>query len=254
MRNPRQLAVAAARRLLYPLVPARKQLPFSYWLYKMSGVSLPELDLLDRFFAGRGVAIDVGANEGMFTYRLSKRFKRVYAFEINEEISGPINLYHPGKITLYSCGLSSTARSAKLFIPVIRGIPLNGWASLNRNNLPDAEQFIEKEVQVRPLDDFNLAEVDFIKIDVEGHEIEVIEGALRTIETSRPVMLVEVQDNHLQFLNNWFANRNFVHCELDSSFDLHRKNCNHLFVPIEKADKIGVTIPERKVNGGAISR
>lgn len=243
MRSPRQLAVAALRRFLSPFVPARKRLPFSFWLQSLSGEALPELHYVDRFVAGSGVAVDAGANEGIFTYLLSRRFRHVYAFEINDEVAGAIKQYNSGNVTLCSCGLSSTSRSAKLYIPVVRNTPVTGWASLYRDNLPEAQTFIEREVQVKPLDDFNLTGVDFIKIDVEGHEIEVIKGAARTIEDSRPVMLVEVKDQHLQPLNEWFLQRKFVHCSLDALFHLQEKNVNHLYVPMEKANQIGIKIP-----------
>jgi FkbM family methyltransferase len=238
MRTLRQFAAVAARRLLSPVVPARKRLPFSYWLLRFSGENLPEFYCLDQFIAGAEIAVDVGANVGLFTYPLSRRFKHVYSFEINDEISVPINQYNPGNITLYSCGLSSTARLAKLYIPVIRNISISGWASLYRDNLPEAQSFIEKEAQVRPLDDFNLAGVDFIKIDVEGHEIEVIKGAIRTIESSRPVILVEVKGQNLRWVSDWFKQRDFLHCDLDAHFHLGQKNCNQLYVPAEKADRI----------------
>ena len=42
------------------------------------------------------------------------------------------------------------------------------------------------------LDSFNFEGVTFIKIDVEGHEIEVIKGALNTIQKSKPDILVEI--------------------------------------------------------------
>ena len=41
------------------------------------------------------------------------------------------------------------------------------------------------------LDEFNLPRVDLIKIDVEGMELEALEGARRTIERSHPIMLIE---------------------------------------------------------------
>ena len=41
------------------------------------------------------------------------------------------------------------------------------------------------------LDDFELKNVDFIKVDVEGYEYFVISGAIETITRCRPVIIVE---------------------------------------------------------------
>lgn len=45
------------------------------------------------------------------------------------------------------------------------------------------------------LDDFELTNVGFIKIDVEGHELAVLRGASKTIEREQPNLMVEVEGN-----------------------------------------------------------
>jgi hypothetical protein len=50
---------------------------------------------------------------------------------------------------------------------------------------------------VDKLDNYNFRDVCFIKIDVEGHESEVIEGAKNTIFTQKPILLVEIEQRHL---------------------------------------------------------
>lgn len=77
MRPPRVLAASVLRRLLFPIGPDRMGLPLSYWLYRLGGGIVPELVHIDRFIASTRTAIDVGANTGWFTYRLSKRFEHV---------------------------------------------------------------------------------------------------------------------------------------------------------------------------------
>jgi hypothetical protein len=52
-------------------------------------------------------------------------------------------------------------------------------------------------IEVVPLDDFAFEDVSLIKIDVEGHEREVIAGAELTIERSRPTLIVEIEQRHL---------------------------------------------------------
>ena len=45
------------------------------------------------------------------------------------------------------------------------------------------------------LDDFNLTDVGFVKMDVEGHELAVLQGASRLLETQRPTVLVEIEQH-----------------------------------------------------------
>jgi hypothetical protein len=47
------------------------------------------------------------------------------------------------------------------------------------------------EVRTLALDEVDAARVDFIKLDVEGMELEALQGAEKTIERSRPVLLIE---------------------------------------------------------------
>ena len=48
------------------------------------------------------------------------------------------------------------------------------------------------------LDEYNFSDVNFIKIDVEGHEHEVIEGARETIKKFKPTMVIEMEEKHNQ--------------------------------------------------------
>jgi FkbM family methyltransferase len=178
----------------------------------------------------------------LFTYVLSKRFQRVHAFEVNKEVANPIAQYNPRNITLHRCGLSSSSRTARFYIPVTKGFASAGWGSFDRDNLPGAKEFIEMDVEVRPLDDFGITGVDFIKIDVEGREIEVLKGGAKTVEGSRPIVLIEVKDDHLQSVNAWFLARNFRHYSLEEVFNLKWKNANYLYVPAEQVGRLGICV------------
>jgi FkbM family methyltransferase len=234
------LAAAAARRLLGSLVPARQKLRFTFWLHRIGGSCEPELLHLDEFVASAGTAIDIGANVGLYTYALAKRFKRVYAFEINHGITREIEQYNPGNIELIHSGLSSKAGAAKLFIPVAGGLVMAGWGSLNRDNLPGAEKFIEIDTELKPLDDYGIADADFIKIDVEGHEVEVLHGAAATIERSRPMVLIELKKEHVAEVDAWFLRLDYKHCRLEDFADVQGHRSNHIYTPVERLANFGI--------------
>ena len=240
MRSPRVLAAAIAKRTLSPLAPARKMLPFMYALHRASGTCEPELLHLRSFCGSTGCAIDIGANQGWYTYPLAKIFKRVYAFEINDQITGWIAAYNPGNIELIHRGLSSAAGTARFYVPVTRGIPLAGWGSLYADNLPGAESCIENQVAVSPLDDFAITDAGFIKIDVEGHELEVLKGAAQTIALSRPVVLIELKQAHRDEAHAWFSARNYKLCRLEEFGGGKGHRSNHIYVPAERLGEFGI--------------
>ena len=59
------------------------------------------------------------------------------------------------------------------------------------------------------LDEFELPRVDLIKIDIEGMEIEAIEGASRTIAASRPIMLIEKIKTDAEKLRQWLKEHGY---------------------------------------------
>lgn len=169
--------IRISQKLILPVMPLHKRLPFSYWLYTLSGSCEKELLYLEKITPYRNVAIDIGANIGFYSYKMAQLFSEVYAFEVNNDLTHQLAAFNPGNIHIINKGISSNAGDAKLFIPVLRNIPLTGWASLTPGNCPDTNQHIEKPVQICTLDSFDIKSVSFIKIDVEGHEIEVLKGA-----------------------------------------------------------------------------
>ena len=64
-------------------------------------------------------------------------------------------------------------------------------------------QYIRVPVQRRSLDDYvadgTLGDVGFLKIDVEGHELSVLEGATKLLSTFQPNIVVEIEQRHHSF-------------------------------------------------------
>jgi FkbM family methyltransferase len=106
------------------------------------------------------------------------------------------------RVTVYNFGLGEKEGSFKLYIPEYRGYKFDGLGSLD-SNFDDSwfsegiffynKKFLSMHVvdcTIKRLDDLDL-DPFFIKIDVEGFELEVLLGGEKTIERSRPIMLVE---------------------------------------------------------------
>ena len=188
-------------------LPERWRLPFQCWALRVITRHEREVFNLEKIGPCRGMAVDVGANFGLYSWHLSKHYDRVVAFEPNPQVASPLVQARLPNVELIAHGLSSQAGNAMLWIPVSKGITLAGWGSLERDNLPGAEDLLEVPTQLDTLDSHHFQDVGFIKIDVEGHELEVLRGSEQTIKKFRPHLVVEVQERHLdearELLNLW---------------------------------------------------
>jgi FkbM family methyltransferase len=240
-KSVKRMAFRVARKASTLLLPGRRKLPFDYWLHMLEGTLGNELRFLHRIVGSGDVAIDVGANHGLYSYNLSKRFSKVYSFEINADLTRDLEAYNPGNIEIINRGLSSREGDAVLYIPLRKGQSLTGWASLTPNNCPDTREHTTKPARVSPLDKFNIERVAFIKIDVEGHEIEVIKGGANTLRRSRPVVLIEIKSHNLDEAFSLFADMEYEPRELGSFVDATAEEENYIFVPREHNATLAAT-------------
>jgi FkbM family methyltransferase len=192
-----------------------------------------ELRYIHRIIKAREVAIDIGANVGLYSYRMATLFNKVYSFEINDELTGDLKAYNPGNIEILHVGLSDETKESTLHIPVHNGVRLTGWGSLSPTNCPDATALIERRVQLRTLDSYQLQPVSFVKIDVEGHELAVLQGGRQTILRNRPLMLIEIRPQNRAAIQEYFNTLEYRESRLE-----HFMNCagsaeNYFYLPRE---------------------
>tara|TARA_B100000212_G_scaffold340019_1_gene319646 strand:- start:1011 stop:1766 length:756 start_codon:yes stop_codon:yes gene_type:complete len=166
-----------------------------------------EINLVKKFIKSGTDSIDVGVYRGVYSYEMSKYSEKVHSFEPNPIIFKYINKNLKKfikNIHLYNFALSNQNKTINLKIP-IRNSNSNkeifeeyyemGKATIhNENNFENYENF---EIQTKKIDEFSFDnKISFIKIDVEGHELEVIEGAKNTIKRDKPVLLVEIEKQY----------------------------------------------------------
>lgn len=236
MQAIKRLSSRVIRKASSPFIPGRSKLPFRYWLSLFEDSCEKELRFLHQIIRETEVAIDVGANEGLFSYKMSKRFSKVYSFEINDELTKNLAAYNPGNVEIINKGLSSREGNAVLYIPVLKGLPLTGWASLSPGNCPDTQEHIEKQVSICPLDKFGIQPVSFIKIDVEGHELEVLKGAANTFTNNRPIVLIEIKPHNIDEVSLFFSQLEYERRRLQDFIGVIGSEENYIFVPRENAD------------------
>ena len=156
-----------------------------------------ELRLLESLVDPGRVAIDVGANKGVYSYWLSRICREVLAFEPNPKMYSLLARAVPANVRTFEVALSDRDGTAELILPVQRsGRFSNQGATLQPRKLDGGKEFAVWPVEQRRLDSCDVRDVAFIKIDVEGFEIEVLEGARATLARERPVLLVEIDEQH----------------------------------------------------------
>jgi len=225
----------AVFRLLILLTPDSLHIPLRYKLSEWEGSLDPELLYLDRMVPTRGTALDIGANIGMFSYRLSGLSHKVLSFEINDDLLAELSAWNPGNIEIVPKGLSSTASQATLYIPVLNGKKLVGWASLAPGNCPDTNDHITKPVETITLDALAPQDVAFIKIDVEGHELEVLRGARETLTRNRPVLLIEIREKNLPPIRELLTELGYEETTMKALTGHEGSAGNYFFTPKKSA-------------------
>ncbi len=133
--------------------------------------------------------IDIGAHCGTYSILLADYCKEVHSFECQRstyyQLCGGIVLNEKKNIIAHNFALGSKEEKRKFnkFAPDGGENTLSSTIAQQKANQQKAS--IETEtVQVKSLDSFNFENVGFIKIDVEGWELEVLKGSIKTLEKS----------------------------------------------------------------------
>lgn len=152
------------------------------------------------------MAVDVGAHVGLWSTQMLKVFQQVHAFEpvkafreCFEANIGQMDGAARGLPVLYAYALGATLDTRGTLAEgprphVKMRTPRLGMGIDSGGTHVDAEEpdeFDTDVVELRALDEFDFQDVDFLKIDCEGYEHHVIEGAKETLMRCRPCVIVE---------------------------------------------------------------
>lgn len=163
--------------------------------------------------------VDVGSNQGVVSIPLAYAFKnaRFLAFEVQKKLfhalCGTIVLNEYDNLEVFNCGLGDSAKTL-----TIEKVNYNDSWDYGILSLVDQEKIKSKPhdtVEIHPLDYFELDRLDFIKIDVEGMELEVLEGGRSTIERYRPWAYIEFWNVDTGQLKSWFDSKDYTIYQFD---------------------------------------
>lgn len=156
----------------------------------------PDIWLASKYCDPKKIALDIGANMGIYSRFMSKYSGHVHSFECNPNLHDHLRTVISKNCTLHELALSDHNGRVELrFDPHNTGI---GTIELN-NRLDQNDgikEIISTEVDITRLDDLNFKDVSFVKIDVEGHELSVLLGGIATLRSSMPTLLIEIEERH----------------------------------------------------------
>ncbi|MCX2955282.1 FkbM family methyltransferase [Lentzea sp. NEAU-D7] len=161
------------------------------------------------------VCVDVGAALGLYTVTLS----RLVGPQGTVHSVEPLVFAHPAlsyvlrpregaNIRRHSVALGAEKQGREVMsVPVRHGSPVTGrsFLTVGANGLGSNEEFeqhLDVLVKTDTLDHFveeqGITRLDFVKADVEGAELRVLEGATETIERLKPAFLLEIEERHVE--------------------------------------------------------
>ncbi len=267
------LAIKLQQR--FPSIQIPLRLPFGAWWLAgtsaldrallLDGFENAELLFVQRFLKPGMTVFDMGAHHGLYTMLASKvtgSEGRVYAFEPSPRertrLKRNLSLNRCKNVHVISAALGR--KDGKATLHVVDGTE-DGCNSLRTPNV--AQPTIPVEVQVLTLDDFlresEVRRIDFAKMDVEGAELGVLEGASGLFASAeRPVILAEISDVRTgpwgyaaSEIIEWLVKRGYEWFEVTEKGSLKRSKTNRAFhdhnlvaVPAEKIERTRDLIDE----------
>ncbi|MDC1292411.1 FkbM family methyltransferase [Amylibacter sp.] len=186
--------------------------------------------------------LDVGANIGTHSIILSHAATegQVFSFEpqslIYSLLQNNLLMNQCSNVTPYKFALAKTDNN----VIAMESFSFNG-EHINNGALRVDKSNISKGdlVLTRSLDSFNFPKIDFIKLDIQGAELDTLEGAEKLISKDRPVMFIEIEEHHLRALNA--SSKELIEKIFSLDYVLFRIEtnypCDHLCIPLESVEK-----------------
>lgn len=234
---------------MFPFIAEAKSDLRQAW-FRLSGRPFErEFRALRHLLSPGDLCLDVGANRGQSidALRMLPFDVRVISFEPNPHLYRRLVDRYGGSedVSLRSYGLGADEVRATIHVPVYNGYPFDGLGTLHDDEtdlwLRGAvfffdERRLETETyscEIVALDNLELDAVDFIKLDVQGSELDALRGAAATLERDLPTLMIERPDQEIRDFLTTFGYRMYdydPHQDRLVRVDALTDNVNMLFL------------------------
>jgi FkbM family methyltransferase len=148
---------------------------------------------VEKYLNDNSIILDIGANIGTWSIPLAIKNRKIYSFEPYDSSYYALcgNIFLNNKESLIyprHCAITDNI-NRKTKIQLSESINIGGCKLIETNN---SEQ--KNKYTLETLDSFQFDKIDLIKIDVEGHELNVLKSGEQTILKYKPVILFECWD------------------------------------------------------------
>lgn len=155
----------------------------------------PELDFVHHFINENSTVLDIGANYGHYTVKLAQLCSKgkLYAFEpipfTFQVLNDVVQHFGLKNTELHHAAVSNEEGQIEMTLPLLEfGAPNTGVAYVGKDQSEKTKLYTVKTLKIDALD---IPSVDFIKIDIEGHEPSAFEGMKELLTNHQPVILIE---------------------------------------------------------------
>jgi FkbM family methyltransferase len=195
--------------------------------------------IIDKYLDNNSIAIEAGSHIGTIAVKLAKTCGFTYCFEpiINTYNLLEFNMNKnciPKKFKLFNKGLGASIKNEK--ISWISNEGPGGIGVTNNFLEPTIQRDKIETIEIITIDSLNLDRLDYIKIDVEGYEEHVINGAIDTIKKYKPIIVLECYETFvplkpasLEFVKDKYNLLINIGYEVQNIW-----NADFIFKPIEK--------------------
>lgn len=148
-----------------------------------------------KWCKNKRAAVDVGGHVGLWSYYLAQQFGAVHAFEpvAAHRECFKMNVTAPN-VTLHACALGEEDG----FVSMKTAPTSSGDTSVSGHSMLSAVAGAGGDIPLKRLDDFDLQDVDFIKLDCEGYELFALRGGEEMLKRCHPCVIVEQKPGHAQ--------------------------------------------------------
>lgn len=220
---------------------------FSLFIYYKLKWDKNEKDFLRLFdiIQDDGIVLDIGANIGVMTAHFAKRLKKTKVFSFEpipyniKTIKRIVKFFKFNNVRVYEYALSDYDGSIDMILPIIDSAKKQGLSHVVTDSDNETGEFFR--VPVRKLDNINELvlsdrKITAIKIDVEGHELSVLKGAVELIKKNLPVIYCELwpgdqRKEMFDFMKSLSYSPKVIQNNILADFD-NQHTQNFFFVPV----------------------